>query len=510
MPISAILFGGRRATVVPAGDRGLRLGARRVPRLDHGLGDHRGGGRGDRQPAPRPLRHAAVLRLQHGRLLGPLARGSGPREGAQLPKIFYVNWFRKDADGRFLWPGFGENSRVLAWIFDRVDGTGDAVDTPIGRLPDRRRARPVSGLDLSADDVAELLQGRRRGLAQGAARPSRTSTASSATACPRRCEPSSTTWSAASPNPDRVHRPHRSWPCSAATGGPIRQALGTGRHLTWPRPREPPVPVGAASRTGWPASPRACGRWPSPSPCSSRRATPAGPRWPRASRLLPYVLLSPLAGALADRWGHRRTLEVTSVVRIGLAALLTAGIAMRRAAGGAGPAAFAATTAATPVYPTLNAFVPDRRGRPTTWPPPTACCPRWRPSAGSWVRPSAGCCSPSASTHRDRRGRHRPARRRPRRAAARAPARHDRCRRRRPRPAQGTSRASVVERRPGAALQSGAAIAVVLVLLSTNLIDGSSQVLLLLVSDRKLGLGDGGLRPAQRRARDRCAGRRAW
>src|SRR3712207_8716533 len=63
----------------------------------------------------------------------------GEREGAQLPKIFMVNWFRKDDEGRFLWPGFGENSRVLAWVFRRCDGEAEAVETAIGR--DRKSTR---------------------------------------------------------------------------------------------------------------------------------------------------------------------------------------------------------------------------------------------------------------------------------------------------------------------------------------------------------------------------------
>jgi phosphoenolpyruvate carboxykinase (GTP) len=57
------------------------------------------------------------------------------REGAKLPRVFYVNWFRKDADGKFLWPGFGENSRVLEWVFRRCDGEAEAVETAVGLLP---------------------------------------------------------------------------------------------------------------------------------------------------------------------------------------------------------------------------------------------------------------------------------------------------------------------------------------------------------------------------------------
>ena len=60
----------------------------------------------------------------------------GERDGAKLPKVFHVNWFRKDDDGKFLWPGFGENSRVLAWIFRRCDGEAEAETTPIGCVPE--------------------------------------------------------------------------------------------------------------------------------------------------------------------------------------------------------------------------------------------------------------------------------------------------------------------------------------------------------------------------------------
>jgi phosphoenolpyruvate carboxykinase (GTP) len=80
----------------------------------------------------------------------------GRRQGARLPKLFMVNWFRKDDGGRFIWPGFGENSRVLAWIFRRCDGEADAVETPIGLVP-APGAIETDGLDLSAADMERLL-----------------------------------------------------------------------------------------------------------------------------------------------------------------------------------------------------------------------------------------------------------------------------------------------------------------------------------------------------------------
>jgi phosphoenolpyruvate carboxykinase (GTP) len=79
---------------------------------------------------------------------------------AKLPRIFAVNWFRRDADGRFLWPGFGENSRVLEWVFRRCDEDGagdDAVETPIGWVP-APGALDLAGLDLPAAAVTELLR----------------------------------------------------------------------------------------------------------------------------------------------------------------------------------------------------------------------------------------------------------------------------------------------------------------------------------------------------------------
>jgi phosphoenolpyruvate carboxykinase (GTP) len=80
----------------------------------------------------------------------------GHGDAALLPKVFYVNWFRRGDDGRFLWPGFGENSRVLAWIAQRLDGVGAAVETPIGRVP-TPGALDLTGLDISAEDLAAAL-----------------------------------------------------------------------------------------------------------------------------------------------------------------------------------------------------------------------------------------------------------------------------------------------------------------------------------------------------------------
>jgi phosphoenolpyruvate carboxykinase (GTP) len=83
----------------------------------------------------------------------------GRTEGAKLPKIFYVNWFRKDAAGRFFWPGFGENSRVLSWVFARCAGHGGAEQTPIGLvLPVGDEGIDTGGLDVSEEDMADLLR----------------------------------------------------------------------------------------------------------------------------------------------------------------------------------------------------------------------------------------------------------------------------------------------------------------------------------------------------------------
>jgi phosphoenolpyruvate carboxykinase (GTP) len=77
-------------------------------------------------------------------------------DAAKLPKIFYVNWFRRDDDGEFLWPGFSENSRVLKWVVERIEGTADAVETPIGRVP-TPESLDIEGLDLTDKRLESVL-----------------------------------------------------------------------------------------------------------------------------------------------------------------------------------------------------------------------------------------------------------------------------------------------------------------------------------------------------------------
>jgi phosphoenolpyruvate carboxykinase (GTP) len=156
VPISAILFGGRRATVVPlvteARDwqHGTFLGSiissEKTAAAAGKIGELR------RDPmAMLPFCGYNMADYWNHWL------AIGKRAGAVLPKIYYVNWFRKSDGGDFLWPGFGENSRVLEWVFGRCEGTAKAVETPIGNLP-ADGALDLDGLDVSREDLAQLLR----------------------------------------------------------------------------------------------------------------------------------------------------------------------------------------------------------------------------------------------------------------------------------------------------------------------------------------------------------------
>ena len=162
VPIDAILFGGRRSEVVPLvheafdWEHGTFLGSIMASETTAAAAGAVGKLRRD------PMAMLPFCGYHMGDYFAHWLE-IGRREGAQLPKIFYVNWFRKDDDGRWLWPGYGENSRVLAWVFGRVAGTADARETPIGNLP-TEDALPTDGLDISDEDLAELLQRGRRGV----------------------------------------------------------------------------------------------------------------------------------------------------------------------------------------------------------------------------------------------------------------------------------------------------------------------------------------------------------
>ncbi len=156
VPISAILFGGRRATVVPlvneasTWNQGTFFGSIVSSEKTAAAAGTVGELRRD------PMAMLPFCGYNMGDYWSHWIR-TGQRENARLPRIYYVNWFRKDDEGRFMWPGFGENSRVLKWIFERCEGTADAVETPIGNLP-TLDALDFDGLDLDDEAIAELLR----------------------------------------------------------------------------------------------------------------------------------------------------------------------------------------------------------------------------------------------------------------------------------------------------------------------------------------------------------------
>ena len=156
VPIDAILFGGRRASVIPlifqsrSWDHGVFLGSILSSETTAAATGAVGRLRRD------PFAMLPFCRYNMADYFAHWLTFSDRFDESKLPKIFYVNWFRKGGDGRWLWPGYGENSRVLEWVFERTAGRGDAVETPIGFVPSTT-ALNVEGLNVTEADMSELL-----------------------------------------------------------------------------------------------------------------------------------------------------------------------------------------------------------------------------------------------------------------------------------------------------------------------------------------------------------------
>jgi phosphoenolpyruvate carboxykinase (GTP) len=156
VPIDIFIFGGRRASVVPLvtqafdWDHGVFMGATAASETTAANIGAVGNLRRD------PMAMTPFCGYNMGDYFAHWLN-MGDRLGENAPKVFYVNWFRKTPEGHWLWPGFGENSRVLKWMCERVDGKADAVETPIGWLP-TEDGLDLTGLDIPAEDLEALLK----------------------------------------------------------------------------------------------------------------------------------------------------------------------------------------------------------------------------------------------------------------------------------------------------------------------------------------------------------------
>jgi phosphoenolpyruvate carboxykinase (GTP) len=156
VPIDAFLFGGRRATVVPLvteafdWEHGVFLGATMSVETTAAAAGEVGKLRFDPMAMLPFCGYNMADYFSHWLSIG------AQHSDAKLPRIFLVNWFRKDEAGSFIWPGFGENSRVLEWIFRRCDGEGETVETAIGLVPEPGSINS-DGLDLAPERLEGLL-----------------------------------------------------------------------------------------------------------------------------------------------------------------------------------------------------------------------------------------------------------------------------------------------------------------------------------------------------------------
>jgi phosphoenolpyruvate carboxykinase (GTP) len=155
VPISAILFGGRRRTTVPLvtqafdWDHGVFLGSIMASETTAAAGGAVGKLRFD------PMAMLPFCGYNMADYFSHWLSVGSKTSAAKLPQIFFVNWFRRDNDGRFLWPGYGENSRVLKWIFDRLEGKADARKTAIGFLP-ATNSLDIDGLNINSADLEAI------------------------------------------------------------------------------------------------------------------------------------------------------------------------------------------------------------------------------------------------------------------------------------------------------------------------------------------------------------------
>jgi len=154
VPISAIMFGGRRASNVPLitqardWEHGVFLGSIMSSEKTAAAAGKIGEVRFD------PFAMLPFMGYNVGDYIKHWIEIGKATDSSKLPKLFWVNWFRKDENGGFLWPGFGENSRVLKWILDRIDGEAQAVETPLGLVPE------IDGIDTSGLDLNDLAMQR--------------------------------------------------------------------------------------------------------------------------------------------------------------------------------------------------------------------------------------------------------------------------------------------------------------------------------------------------------------
>ncbi|MBC7792763.1 MAG: phosphoenolpyruvate carboxykinase (GTP) [Clostridia bacterium] len=156
VPISAILFGGRRASTVPLVNEafdwqhGVFLASNVASEGTAAAENKVGALRRD------PFAMLPFCGYNMGDYFAHWLEVGAKADQTKLPKIFFVNWFRKDAKGKYLWPGYGDNSRVLKWIVERLEGSAKALDTPIGRIP-VAGGIDISGLSITLEQVDELL-----------------------------------------------------------------------------------------------------------------------------------------------------------------------------------------------------------------------------------------------------------------------------------------------------------------------------------------------------------------